>query len=155
MGDFALRLPATDRNFPDGLVAGALAGASKSGVVLTMGTNAIEPETLSKLQAAGTRKVTIVGGAGVVSSEVENSLRNAGIQVERIAGANRYDTAFRVYATRFTCSGVSARITAVPIFAATAEAANASGNVLLVATNTLCVFSLPVFFMCSYSILNY
>ncbi len=86
VGDFALRLPATGRNFPDGLVSGALAGVSKSGVVLTMCTNAVEPEVLSKLQTVGTRKVTIVCGVGVVSSEVENSLRNTGIQVERIAG---------------------------------------------------------------------
>lgn len=88
---------ATGRNFPDGLVAGALAGATKSGVVLTMGTNAIEPETLSKLKSAGTSKVTIVGGTGAVSQGVEDSLKTAGIQVERIAGTDRYDTAFRVY----------------------------------------------------------
>lgn len=88
---------ATGRNFPDGLVAGALAGASKSGVVLTMGTNAIEPETLSKLKAVGTSKVTIVGGTGAVSQGVENSLKAAGIQVNRIAGTDRYDTAFKVY----------------------------------------------------------
>jgi hypothetical protein len=88
---------ATGRNFPDGLVAGALAGASKSGVVLTMGTTAIEPETLSKLKSVGTSKVTIVGGTGAVSQSVENSLKAAGIQVVRIAGTDRYDTAFKVY----------------------------------------------------------
>ncbi len=88
---------ATGRNFPDGLVAGALAGATKSGVVLTMGTTAIEPETLSKLKSVGTSKVTIVGGTGAVSQGVEDSLKAAGIQVERIAGANRYDTAFQVF----------------------------------------------------------
>lgn len=88
---------ATGRNFPDGLVAGALAGASKSGVVLTMGTTAIEPETLSKLKSVGTSKVTIVGGTGAVSSGVEDSLKAAGIQVVRIAGTDRYDTAFKVY----------------------------------------------------------
>lgn len=88
---------ATGHNFPDGLVAGALAGASKSGVVLTMGTNAIEPETLGKLKSVGTSKVTIVGGTGAVSQGVEDSLKAAGIQVERIAGTDRYDTAFKVY----------------------------------------------------------
>ncbi|WP_279058179.1 cell wall-binding repeat-containing protein [Mobiluncus mulieris] len=88
---------ATGRNFPDGLVAGALAGASKSGVVLTMGTTAIEPETLNKLKSVGTSKVTIVGGTGAVSQSVENSLKAAGIQVVRIAGTDRYDTAFKVY----------------------------------------------------------
>ena len=88
---------ATGRNFPDGLVAGALAGATKSGVVLTMGTNAIEPETLSKLKSVGTSKVTIVGGTGAVSQGVEDSLKAAGIQVERIAGTDRYDTAFQVF----------------------------------------------------------
>lgn len=88
---------ATGRNFPDGLVAGALAGATKSGVVLTMGTTAIEPETLNKLKSVGTSKVTIVGGTGAVSQGVEDSLKAAGIQVERIAGTDRYDTAFKVY----------------------------------------------------------
>ncbi|NMX12631.1 cell wall-binding repeat-containing protein, partial [Mobiluncus mulieris] len=88
---------ATGRNFPDGLVAGALAGATKSGVVLTMGTNAIEPETLNKLKSVGTSKVTIVGGTGAVSQGVEDSLKSAGIQVVRIAGTDRYDTAFKVY----------------------------------------------------------
>ena len=88
---------ATGRNFPDGLVAGALAGATKSGVVLTMGTTAIEPETLGKLKSVGTSKVTIVGGTGAVSQGVENSLKAAGIQVVRIAGTDRYDTAFKVY----------------------------------------------------------
>lgn len=88
---------ATGRNFPDGLVAGALAGATKSGVVLTMETTAIEPETLNKLKSAGTSKVTIVGGTGAVSQGVENSLKAAGIQVERIAGTDRYDTAFQVF----------------------------------------------------------
>ncbi|NMX04092.1 trypsin-like serine protease [Mobiluncus mulieris] len=88
---------ATGRNFPDGLVAGALAGATKSGVVLTMGTTAIEPETLSKLKSAGTSKVTIVGGTGAVSQGVEGSLKTAGIQVNRIAGTDRYDTAFQVF----------------------------------------------------------
>ena len=88
---------ATGRNFPDGLVAGALAGATKSGVVLTMGTNAIEPETLSKLKSVGTSKVTIVGGTGAVSQSVEDSLKAAGIQVVRIAGTDRYDTAFQVF----------------------------------------------------------
>ena len=88
---------ATGRNFPDGLVAGALAGATKSGVVLTMGTTAIEPEILNKLKSAGTSKVTIVGGTGAVSQSVENSLKAAGIQVNRIAGTDRYDTAFQVF----------------------------------------------------------
>lgn len=88
---------ATGRNFPDGLVAGALAGATKSGVVLTMGTTAIEPETLSKLKSVGTSKVTIVGGTGAVSQGVEGSLKAAGIQVNRIAGTDRYDTAFQVF----------------------------------------------------------
>lgn len=88
---------ATGRNFPDGLVAGALAGATKSGVILTMGTTAIEPETLSKLKSVGTSKVTIVGGTGAVSQGVEDSLKAAGIQVNRIAGTDRYDTAFKVY----------------------------------------------------------
>lgn len=88
---------ATGRNFPDGLVAGAFAGATKSGVVLTMGTTAIEPETLSKLKSVGTSKVTIVGGTGAVSQGVEDSLKAVGIQVERIAGTDRYDTAFQVF----------------------------------------------------------
>lgn len=85
-----------------------MAGATKSGVVLTMSMNAVESEVLSKLQTAGTRKVTIVGETGVVSQAVSAST--------------------------------------------TAEAANASGNVLPVATNTFCIFNLPLAFMFSYTL---
>lgn len=113
---------ATGRNFPDGLVAGALAGASKSGVVLTMGTTAIEPETLNKLKSAGTGKVTIVGGTGAVSQGVEDSLKAAGIQVVRIAGTDRYDTAFQVFENMKANGKVKLDVRGKPyVFAATGK----------------------------------
>lgn len=130
---------ATGRNFPDGLVAGALAGASKSGVILTTATDAIEPATLSRLQGSGTKKVTIVGGTGAVPSGVENSLKAAGIQVTRIAGRDRYDTALQVFEHMKASGKLSAQ---APVFYATgknfpdalassAAAAKTGGAVLL------------------------
>ena len=130
---------ATGRNFPDGLVAGALAGASKSGVILTTATDAIEPATLSRLQGSGTQKVTIVGGTGAVPSGVENSLKAAGIQVTRIAGRDRYDTALQVFEHMKASGKLSAQ---APVFYATgknfpdalassAAAAKTGGAVLL------------------------
>lgn len=100
---------ATGRDFPDGLVAGSLAGALKSGVVLTT-SGGLEPVVLSALQAAGTRKVYIVGGSSVVPLAVEQDLRAAGITVERLAGADRYATSEAVNAKVLSLYGGGAAI---------------------------------------------
>ncbi|MDY2940767.1 MAG: ZmpA/ZmpB/ZmpC family metallo-endopeptidase [Varibaculum sp.] len=89
---------ATGANYPDGLTGGALAGAVKGPVVLTMSKGALEPAIMSKLKKAGTKKVYIVGGSGVISGRVEGQLRKVGIVPKRLAGNDRYLTAKAVVA---------------------------------------------------------
>ena len=46
-------------------------------------------------------RVLLLGGTGAVSEQAEAQLAGAGLDVERLAGAGRYDTAARVSATVF------------------------------------------------------
>jgi ectonucleotide pyrophosphatase/phosphodiesterase family member 5 len=55
----------------------------------------LPPETLEALAALAVDRVLIAGGPGAVSTAVEQTLRDAGVVVERIAGTDRYDTAAR------------------------------------------------------------
>ena len=44
----------------------------------------------------GACKVIILGGTKAVSAEVENQLKGKSLEVERIGGENRFDTAARI-----------------------------------------------------------
>lgn len=48
---------------------------------------------LSRLKA---KKVFIIGGTGSVSSKVEDTIKNKGIEIERISGNDRYDTSIEI-----------------------------------------------------------
>lgn len=80
------------RSFADGIVAGPVA-AMVGGPVLLVGADlgAVGDELQRLLEPPAT--VTIVGGPGAVSVDVESAVRSSGFEVERIAGATRFDTA--------------------------------------------------------------
>jgi len=88
-------------NFPDGLAAAALGKR-----VLLVKADSIPAETSATIAAwlptavpagPGINSVTIVGGTGVVSSAVYESLKTAsGVTPTRLAGADRYATALAV-----------------------------------------------------------
>ncbi|MHB1450810.1 MAG: cell wall-binding repeat-containing protein [Coriobacteriia bacterium] len=84
----------TARNWPDALGGSALAGALGAPILLT------EPATLSPAVAAeierlGATRVVVLGGTSAVSAPVASSLNAiTGVgDVDRIAGADRYETA--------------------------------------------------------------
>lgn len=90
------------------------------------------------LKEQGVKNVVIVGGERALSSEAAASLKAAGLATERIAGANRYETALKVADKIMTVTGA----TSVPVFVASGElfpdamaagaaAARAGGIVLL------------------------
>ncbi|WP_371152580.1 putative Ig domain-containing protein [Buchananella felis] len=85
-------LLANATNFADAVAAGPLAGALKAPVVLT-GGKVLEPKTVQALKAASITKVILVGGENSVSAQVERSLRNQGIAVQRLGGTSRFATA--------------------------------------------------------------
>lgn len=92
---------ATARAFPDALGGGALAGMLYAPILLTE-PNALPASVATEIvENLGASKVIVLGGTGAISQGVENTLRNLPgiVDVERIQGVNRYETAERV-ATR-------------------------------------------------------
>lgn len=82
-------------NFPDALASTPLANKYKAPILLTDKDTLtpITKETLSDLQV---KNVFIVGGTGVVSTDVESQLSNMGINATRLYGNDRYDTSVEI-----------------------------------------------------------
>lgn len=87
---------ATGANFPDALAAGAAAAASGSPVVLVPGgSSSLDDATLDLIASTSAPKVVILGATNAVSSGIEAQLGTT-YDVERLAGANRYETSVLV-----------------------------------------------------------
>jgi N-acetylmuramoyl-L-alanine amidase len=78
-------------SYADALSANFLAGAWDVPLLLTMEDKTPE-SVLDQLEQQETKKITVVGGNGTVSEEQVEDLRDAGYEVERIAGEDRFDT---------------------------------------------------------------
>ncbi len=78
--------------YPDALVASPLAGVSDGPVLLTRRDEAPQV-VLDELERLGTSRVLVVGGEAVVARDVLDELVEEGMQVERLAGSDRYETA--------------------------------------------------------------
>ena len=90
------------RGWPDAVSVSGLA-AFEARPILLATRDALPEETESLLRGtAGT--VTIVGGEAAVSAEVADALARVADEVERLAGANRYETA-RAVADRAVAAG--------------------------------------------------
>ncbi|TLM66368.1 MAG: cell wall-binding repeat-containing protein, partial [Actinobacteria bacterium] len=86
---------ASGKGFADALSGSGLAGAVGGPLLLT------DPAALSigaweEISRLGATKAFIVGGTGAVSDDVYVDLDLGGIEVTRVAGATRYDTAVAV-----------------------------------------------------------
>lgn len=64
--------------------------------ILFSGQDSLRPDTLQALKDWGIKNVVIVGGTGVISSAVEDTLKGMGITVTRLAGQDRYETALEI-----------------------------------------------------------
>jgi putative cell wall-binding protein len=82
---------ATGRDFPDAL-AGSVLSAEEAWPVLLTEPSRLPTDTAAAIAKLGVRRTIVLGGAGVVSDDVEDALPGP----VRIAGADRYDTAARV-----------------------------------------------------------
>ncbi len=90
---------ATGLNYPDALSAAGAGAAREAAVLLIDGRNpAVDAATLATLSRLGTKTVIIVGGEHVVPATTADSLRAAGLTVERLGGADRYVTNLTVNA---------------------------------------------------------
>jgi putative cell wall-binding protein len=83
---------ATGQNFPDALAGAAIAGHLGAPILLVndAGIPAIVATQLSKLSL---KHIYILGGSGVVSNAIATQLHSYAADVQRLGGANRYDTA--------------------------------------------------------------
>lgn len=85
---------ATGATWPDALGGSALAGALGAPVLLTA-PDALPTITSERLGYLRPKRAVILGGTGAVSAAVESQIASAveGVSVERIGGANRFETA--------------------------------------------------------------
>jgi len=91
---------ATGANFPDALGAGPIAGITDAPILLVQ-KDAIPQATKAELTRLHPTRIVIVGGTAVISSAVESQLGNYATFVERLAGANRYETAAKISEASF------------------------------------------------------
>lgn len=81
--------------YPDALASSALAGLHRVPVLLTPRDHVPAP-VLDELARLDTSRVLLLGGRGALGQGVVDDLRAAGLGVDRVAGATRFETATRV-----------------------------------------------------------
>lgn len=86
---------ASGENFSDALCGAPLAKKYDAPILLTA-KNSLDDQTKNQLSRLNVKYVYIIGGTGVISSNVEQEILRMGIQVSRIAGNDRYETSLRV-----------------------------------------------------------
>jgi len=86
---------ASGENFPDALCGSPLAAKYDAPILLTT-RDQLNQQTRTQLLNLNVDEVFIIGGTGVISSSVEQAIRNLGITVTRLAGGNRYETSLVV-----------------------------------------------------------
>lgn len=83
-------------SYSDALAAVPLAKKYNAPLLLTK-PDVIDDSILNEIDRLQAKKVIIIGGEGAVSSDIEGQLEdNLGVDVQRIAGTNRYDTAAKI-----------------------------------------------------------
>lgn len=87
--------PDPRRGWPDAVSVAGLAATLQLPVLLAT-RDAVPPATLRALVDLRVDHVTLVGGTGALSTDVEQQLRAEGYRVDRIAGATRYETSLRL-----------------------------------------------------------
>lgn len=141
-GETSNAVLASGASFPDALSAAGLCGALDGPLLLTR-PNSVPASVLTLLADLGVTDVWIVGGATAVSNDVVVQLEGAGLNVERIAGADRYDTAAAVarriremQGPRWSGLGFLARGDSFPDALALAPLATFSGEPVLLTRPT-------------------
>lgn len=100
---------ANGNDFPDALSGAPVAGVN-SGPVLLVESGSIPTDVRSELQRLKPEKIVVLGGTGVISPEVQTSLRKYTVSqisgsVERWSGDNRFATSAAISRNAFTGTG--------------------------------------------------
>lgn len=78
-------------NYADALTANYLSGVKDAPILLTQ-ADQLEDDVLQRLADMGAENVTVVGGQSMVSEAQVAELEGEGYTVDRVAGADRFDT---------------------------------------------------------------
>ncbi|WP_010293650.1 cell wall-binding repeat-containing protein [Clostridium senegalense] len=81
--------------FADALCSAPLSKTLDAPILLTDKTS-LPTSTKREIERLNARRVYIVGGAGAVSANVANQLKDMGLAVSRISGSDRYETSLNV-----------------------------------------------------------
>ena len=84
-------------SFPDALAGAPLAYKYDAPILLTQ-TGSLNPLVKEEIKRLGAEKVYILGGTSAVSNYVEFQLEGMKLDVDRVSGDNRYDTASNIAA---------------------------------------------------------
>ncbi|MDR1564844.1 MAG: cell wall-binding repeat-containing protein [Oscillospiraceae bacterium] len=88
---------ASGANFADALAGGSLAKAYDAPILLSQSKTILEPAVKDEIISLEATKVIILGGSSSVAESVENEIAAIdGVEVERIFGGNRYETAVEI-----------------------------------------------------------
>lgn len=79
----------------DAMVAVPLSKKYDAPILMTP-SQRLSNEVLHEILNLGAETVYIIGGTGAISADIENELQTFGITTQRLAGANRYDTAAQI-----------------------------------------------------------
>jgi minor extracellular serine protease Vpr len=79
-------------DFADSLVGVPLAVKLDAPILLTQ-TNLLTPATKAEIERLEAKEIIILGGTGAISQAVADELEGMGLDVTRIGGKNRYETA--------------------------------------------------------------
>ncbi len=79
-------------NFPDALVSGAIAASAQIPILLNGNDGDIDPFTQQAIDDLGVDNIIIAGGRDAISESLEDDF-DAQADVERVFGANRFETA--------------------------------------------------------------
>lgn len=80
----------------DGITATPLANSYNASILLT-NTTALPNETIAEIERLAPSQIILIGGNNAIGSEVENQIKaRFKVEPKRIAGNDRYETAFKI-----------------------------------------------------------
>lgn len=82
-------------DFSDALCAAPLSKMYNAPILLVQ-KNVIDDKTKDELKQLKVKNAIIIGGAGVISNEVESTIKSLGISIERFSGKDRYETSVKI-----------------------------------------------------------
>lgn len=86
---------ASQANFPDALAMAPFSGMNTMPILFS-DKQSLRDDTMKAIQDWGIKNVVILGGTGVISDAIDTQLKDKGINVTRLAGQDRYDTALQI-----------------------------------------------------------